>query len=237
MKNNNEQISEQSKKFILPFINKKDIFTLLNKDISKKQILKFLKSFPEDNDVDISVEAIYKFICNTKNLSDKNINLILNDDVKLFLRIHSHNGTWYSDDYTPYCLQTTIKCSSPRMILQNYGYSCPECKNETSFIGIRLNESPLNYHKNLVNTAFGILENSINDKLDNETYPELFKTHGVEQNLLENKMFENKNIYGTQTLTRINSELIEIQEKKLLNKVKNELNNNINKKINLSENK
>ena len=136
-------ISEKSKLYSATLIKKELVRELLNNDFSEFQIDMLLN----EKLGKLETKIVYDFICENKDLTDKGINVILNDDVKLFLRIHTHKGTWYSDDYVPYCGQMQIKCSSPRMQLNDYGYKCPECKNEISFSGVRLTDSPLN--KNL----------------------------------------------------------------------------------------
>jgi hypothetical protein len=146
-------ISELSKKFTQKYLTSNDVFDLLSEDIAKELILNFLESY-KDNDTEILTEDVNKFICENKNLSIKKENIILNNDVKLFLRIHSHAGSWYSDNYRPYCGQNQVKCSGPRMYAYPYGHKCHECGNEISFCGIRLNESPLNnYPKKLNNVG------------------------------------------------------------------------------------
>ena len=151
-------ISKLSEKFKQKYLTTTDIFDLLSEDISKELILKFLEDY-KGNDLEIPTQKIYEFICENKNLSQKCMNSILNEDVKLFLRIRNHeeSGTWYSDNYTPYCCQNKVKCSGPRMKLMDYGYKCPECKNEISFIGIRLNESPLNINEKISELSKNIL--------------------------------------------------------------------------------
>lgn len=135
------KISKQSVLFKNEFIKNEYVYELLMEDFYKKQINNLLTKSKLGK---IETKLVYTFICENKDLSQKCMNSILDDKVKLFLRIHSHTGTWYDDNYTPYCGQNQIKCSGPRMQLMDYGYKCLECKNEISFSGIRLKESTLN---------------------------------------------------------------------------------------------
>lgn len=53
-------------------------------------------------------------------------------------------GTWYDDNWTPYCLADG--CSRmPRMVRKEYGFQCGDCKNMIGHDCRRLQESPLNY--------------------------------------------------------------------------------------------
>lgn len=144
-------ISEKSKLYSEKNISKEEVYKLLSNDFSQFQIDML---FADKNEPIIETKEVYDFICENKDLTKKEINVILNDDVKLFLRIHTHKGTWYSDDYRPYCGQMQVKCSSPRMIRHEYGNKCPECGNEIGLSGVRLTDSPLNVnitHQKLIN--------------------------------------------------------------------------------------
>ena len=137
-------ISEKSKLYSEKNISKEEVYKLLSNDFSQFQIDML---FADKTESLIETKEVYDFICENKDLTKKEINVILNDDVKLFLRIHTHKGTWYSDDYVPYCGQMQVKCSSPRMIRHEYGNKCPECGNEIGLSGLRLTDSPLNTNK------------------------------------------------------------------------------------------
>jgi len=134
-------------RFSKTFITKEEFLNIIKHDFSKQQEDDFLNQEKYKNINQIPTKDIYTFICENKDLSDKGINLILNDNVKFFLRIHTHKGTWYDDNYTPYCGQNQIKCSGPRMIRTDYGNKCPECKNEIGLSSLRLTDSPLNFNK------------------------------------------------------------------------------------------
>jgi len=133
------KISEKSKLYSSKTITAEEIYKMCDNDISRESIDKFI-----GDKLLILTEDLYMFICVKKDLTDREVNKILKDDIKLFLRIHSHTGTWYSDDYKPYCGQRDVKCSGPRMIRTDYGNKCPECKNEIGLSGLRLIDSPLN---------------------------------------------------------------------------------------------
>lgn len=137
-------ISEKSRLYSEKNISKEEVYKLLSNDFSQFQIDML---FIDKTESSIETKEVYDFICEIKDLTKKEINVILNDDVKLFLRIHTHKGTWYSDDYVPYCGQMQVKCSSPRMIRHEYGNKCPECGNEIGLSGVRLTDSPLNTNK------------------------------------------------------------------------------------------
>lgn len=134
-------ISEKSRLYSEKNISKEEVYKLLSNDFSQFQIDML---FADKTEPIIETKEVYDFICENKDLTKKEINVILNDDVKLFLRIHTHKGTWYSDDYVPYCGQMQVKCSSPRMVRHEYGNKCPECGNEIGLSGLRLTDSPLN---------------------------------------------------------------------------------------------
>lgn len=53
-------------------------------------------------------------------------------------------GTWYSDEYTPYCGAPNCRIM-PRTIKHDYGYSCPSCGNMIGHDYRRLKESELNF--------------------------------------------------------------------------------------------
>lgn len=53
-------------------------------------------------------------------------------------------GTWYSDNYTPYCGARNCVVM-PRTIKEPYGYRCPSCGNMIGHDYKRLKESPLNF--------------------------------------------------------------------------------------------
>ena len=54
-------------------------------------------------------------------------------------------GSWYDDNYTPYCVHYVCKCTSPRSIKTDYGFVCPDCGNMSGWDMKRLKESPLNF--------------------------------------------------------------------------------------------
>ncbi len=56
-------------------------------------------------------------------------------------------GTWYDDDWRPYCAQTQTTCHSRLIRMQKmpYGFKCNYCGNMIGFDLTRLKESPLNY--------------------------------------------------------------------------------------------
>jgi hypothetical protein len=139
-----EELSKQSIKYKQKHLTTIDVFDLAADSIDKSKLLTFLKQWQTDTEIPTS--AIYEFFCQNIDFTSKQTCSSLNNDLKLFMRVRNHevSATWYKDSYTPYCCQTAIKCSSPRMRLESYGYSCPDCKNEISFIGLRLQESPLN---------------------------------------------------------------------------------------------
>lgn len=161
-----KKISEKSEIYSCNLIKQSEVYLLLNNFIKYDKIQEFL--FNKCISYKIETELVFNFIKQEIDLSLKKNNLKLSDDLKLFLRIQANTGTWYKDSYTPYCEQREIKCSGPIMILNDWGYKCPECKNEISFCGIRLNESPLNKNIGI------ILPNKITidmfQKLHNEIY-------------------------------------------------------------------
>jgi hypothetical protein len=55
--------------------------------------------------------------------------------------------TSWTPAYRPYCVQTQVKCNSPRMVSTEYGFRCPTCGNKIGHHGTRLQESPLNRSK------------------------------------------------------------------------------------------
>lgn len=67
------------------------------------------------------------------------------EEERLEMRKRAHIGTWYDDNYVPYCGQEEIRCTNPRMTLTTYGHRCKECGNMTGWDGTRLKESPLNF--------------------------------------------------------------------------------------------
>ena len=70
-------------------------------------------------------------------------NEALSAEVKLALLKEAKGGTWY-DGWRPFCVQTVVPCSSPRMISMPYGFRCPDCGNMIGWNCERLAESPLN---------------------------------------------------------------------------------------------
>ena len=68
---------------------------------------------------------------------------ILPDEQLRMMKI-AKGGTWYSDDYLPYCVHFTKQCSSPRMVKTKYGFRCPDCGDMIGWDFKRLVESPLN---------------------------------------------------------------------------------------------
>lgn len=134
-----DEISEQSKMYASKTITAEEVYKMCDNDIALEHIDNFI-----GDKLLVLTDELYIFICANKDLTDKGVNVILKDDLKVFLRIHSHTGTWYSDDYVPYCGQRDVKCSGPRMIRTDYGNKCPECKNEIGLSGLRLTDSPLN---------------------------------------------------------------------------------------------
>lgn len=85
---------------------------------------------------------------NTQELFDQMNTVAEMEAVPLEKRLEmskaAHSGTWYSDDYTPYCGQEIKKCSMPRTVKTSYGFRCPECGNMIGWDFKRLKESPLN---------------------------------------------------------------------------------------------
>lgn len=138
-----DKLSLYSKLFIQTTIGKDSVVKLLEKDISPENLKDFISNY---RGFYIPIDDVYKFVLSKKDLTFKLVNSSLEVNLKLFVRIRNHEqkGTWYSDDYTPYCGQMEIKCSGPRMVLKDFGYKCPECQNEIGFSGFRLVESPLN---------------------------------------------------------------------------------------------
>lgn len=182
-------ISEKSKLYSEKNISKEEVYKLLSNDFSQFQIDML---FADKTESLIETKEVYDFICENKDLTKKEINVILNDDVKLFLRIHTHKGTWYSDDYVPYCGQMQVKCSSPRMVRHEYGNKCPECGNEIGLSGLRLIDSPLNVNKNpskiIVAGRYGLAGNSLNLE-DIKNNPELSKiVNEISQTVIDNEI-------------------------------------------------
>jgi predicted RNA-binding Zn-ribbon protein involved in translation (DUF1610 family) len=71
-------------------------------------------------------------------------NAALPEEEKLRLQKEANKyASWYPG-YAPYCVQTHVKCNSPRMIAKAYGFRCPNCGNMIGHNGVRLQESPLN---------------------------------------------------------------------------------------------
>ncbi len=134
-----DEISEQSKMYASKTITAEEVYKMCDNDIALEHIDNFI-----GDKVLVLTDDLYIFICANKDLTDRGVNVILEDSLKLFLRIHTHRGTWYDDNYTPYCGQGEVKCSGPRMIRTDYGNKCPECKNEIGLSGLRLTDSPLN---------------------------------------------------------------------------------------------
>ena len=68
-------------------------------------------------------------------------NQSLSPEEKLRRRKEAKGGTWYDDNYTPYCMCCK---QMPRMISRDYGFECPNCGNMIGHNMNRLAESPLN---------------------------------------------------------------------------------------------
>ena len=119
---------------------KKSRFLEICNELDLQMLIQSARHF----DHDIPDEMISKFICSSIDMTIKENNEKLHDDLKLILRKVSHVGTWYSDEYAPYCGQQQVPCSMPRMKIQKWGHQCPNCKNEIGFSGMRLTSSPLN---------------------------------------------------------------------------------------------
>lgn len=68
-------------------------------------------------------------------------NQSLSPEEKLRRRKEAKGGTWYDDNYTPYCMCCK---EMPRMISRDYGFECPNCGNMIGHNMVRLAESPLN---------------------------------------------------------------------------------------------
>jgi predicted RNA-binding Zn-ribbon protein involved in translation (DUF1610 family) len=68
---------------------------------------------------------------------------------KLRRRKAAKGGTWYDDNYTPYCMCCK---EMPRMLNRDYGFECPNCGNMIGHNMERLAESPLNdeFYRNVI---------------------------------------------------------------------------------------
>lgn len=69
---------------------------------------------------------------------DKEASAMVPDDVRMRRLKLAKGGTWYSDDWRPYC----CKCSTfARMTRMPYGFKCECCKNDIGWDLIRLTDS------------------------------------------------------------------------------------------------
>ena len=74
-------------------------------------------------------------------LETQEFNESLSPEEKLRRRKEAKGGTWYDDNYTPYCMCCK---KMPRTVSQPYGFKCPNCGNMIGHNMNRLAESPLN---------------------------------------------------------------------------------------------
>lgn len=80
-------------------------------------------------------------IVNGVELETQEFNERLSPEEKLRRRKEAKGGTWYDDNYTPYCMCCRLM---PRMTNRDYGFECPNCGNKIGHNMNRLAESPLN---------------------------------------------------------------------------------------------
>ncbi len=68
----------------------------------------------------------------------------LPEDVKLATLKEAKGGSWYDDNWKPYCVRDECTSGLQRMEKHPYGFECKTCKNKIGWDLTRLDDSPLN---------------------------------------------------------------------------------------------